>query len=154
MPADASRPLQALDERPVLAVRAIVRIAREFEDVCRELGLSLSQYRLMLFVRHGPRRAGELAAQAAIKRPTLTAIVDGLERQGRLRRVRVESDRRAVDLELTPAGLRAMRQLETRLADLMDMLCLGGDHDGMLDALAELSTLVDREVERRTADDA
>jgi len=80
------------DDRAARAVRSIVCISRVFERACRGTGLSLPQYRLLLFLRHGPKRAGELAAEVAIQRPTLTALVAGLEREDRLRRVADERD--------------------------------------------------------------
>ena len=48
------------DRRTKGAVRAIVFLYREFERVCRNEGISIPQYRLLLFLRHGPKRAGEL----------------------------------------------------------------------------------------------
>ena len=97
----------SIDPRIARAVRSIACISRAFEQVCRIEGLSLPQYRLLLFLRHGPKRAGELAAQVAIKRPTLTALVDGLERESCLKRVADISDGRGVSIEITPtaAGL-------------------------------------------------
>ena len=114
-PGDADR-----DRRSTGAVRAIVFLYREFERVCRDEGISIPQYRLLLFLRHGPKRAGELAARAAIQRPTLTSLVDGLEKDGRLRRIQVEADRRGVRLELTEDGDKALRSVEARLSDLIE----------------------------------
>jgi DNA-binding MarR family transcriptional regulator len=104
---------------------------------------------LLLFLRHGPKRAGELAARAAIQRPTLTSLVDGLEKDGRLRRIQVEADRRGVRLELTETGVVAMRSVEVRLSTLLEGLCDKGDKDGILDGFAGIARILDREVEER-----
>jgi len=133
-------------------VRAIVFLYREFERACRDEGMSIPQYRLMLFLRHGPKRAGELAARAAIQRPTLTSLVDGLEKDGRLRRVQVEADRRGVRLELTESGVRDLHAVEARLAFLLDGLFeadAARDREEILDALLKLARILDGEVEKR-----
>ncbi len=137
------------DRRATRAVRAIVFPYREFERVCRDEGISIPQYRLLLFLRHGPKRAGELAARAAIQRPTLTSLVDGLEKDGRLRRVQVEADRRGVRLELTEGGVQAMRGIEARLSDLVEELCDKGDKDEILNGFMEMACVLDREVDER-----
>ena len=84
--------------RTAEAVRAIVFTSRLFEYECRELGISLAQYRLLLYLRHGPKRAGELAAQAAITRPSLSVLLVALEKAGLIRRSDVEGDGRGVRL--------------------------------------------------------
>ncbi len=137
------------DRRATRAVRAVVFLYREFERVCRDEGISIPQYRLLLFLRHGPKRAGELAARAAIQRPTLTSLVDGLEKDGRLRRVQVEADRRGVRLELTEGGVQAMRGIEGRLSDLLEELCEKGDKDEILNGFMEMACVLDREVDER-----
>src|SRR5262245_6195721 len=83
---------EPLDRAPRMdrAVRAVAILSRQFERSCLEIGLSLPQYRLLLYVRGGPERAAVLAARAAVRRPTLTALVDGLEKEGLLERSSVE----------------------------------------------------------------
>ena len=147
-PIEGAEPAE-LDRRATGAVRAIVFLYREFERASRDEGISIPQYRLLLFLRHGPKRAGELAARAAIQRPTLTSLVDGLEKDGRLRRVEVEGDRRVVRLELSEDGLKAMRCLEARLSGLLEGLCEKGDKEEILNGLMGMARVLDREVENR-----
>lgn len=118
---------------------AIAVLSRRFERTCQEAGLSLPQYRLLLYVRGRPQRAAELADQAAIKRPTLTALVDGLVEQGLLRRMAVEGDRRGIRLELTDAGLKSLRRCEESLCELLVRSSAGGDGARILDGLGELA---------------
>lgn len=138
------------DRRATAAVRSIVFLYREFERACRDEGISIPQYRLLLYLRHGPKRAGELAARAAIQRPTLTSLVDGLEKDGRLRRVQVEADRRGVRLELSDVGMRDMRRIEDKLAGLIEGLIEDSDAAGsILDAFNRVARILDGEVEKR-----
>ena len=140
------------DVRLSRAVRTVAIVSRVFEQVCREAQISLPQYRLLLFLRHGPKRAGELAARAAIKRPTLTAIVAGLEKEGRLTRIADEIDGRGVRIEITAQGMAAVKEAETQLGEIVQQLCGLGDYERLLGALDDLATIVDAETFRHIAE--
>jgi len=126
------------------AVRAAAMLSRYFERCCLEIGLSLPQYRLLLFVRRGPQRAADLATQAAVRRPTLTALVDGLEKEGLLIRCAVEGDRRGIRLELTPKGSEMLDRAEDHLVKLLDHMLEHGDRTRVLDGLEELMGVLER----------
>jgi len=128
------------------AVRAVAILSRQFERSCLEIGLSLPQYRLLLYVRRGPQRAAQLAASAAVRRPTLTALVDGLEKEGLLERRSVEGDRRGIRLELTPRGLALLDRAEAHLGHVVDELAAEGDADSILGGLDELASILERRV--------
>ena len=51
-----------------LAVRSIVSLYREFEQVARRSNISLGQYRTLLYLRAGPKNAGAIAAAGEINR--------------------------------------------------------------------------------------
>jgi DNA-binding MarR family transcriptional regulator len=131
------------------AVRALAITSRLFEQACQEAGLSLPQYRLLLWVRAGPRRAAELAERIAVRRPTVTALVDGLSEQGYVRRIPVEGDRRGIKLELTDEGLAALDAAEATLGELLDAIAKAGDRRRILDGLDELAEVLEIELERR-----
>ena len=99
----------------VAGIRLLARLARVAERACQTSGISLPQYRLLVSVSGRPQRASELAAHVGVSRPTLTSLVDGLERSGLLRRVPVPTDRRGIQLEPTQAGLAAVTRLETEI---------------------------------------
>lgn len=149
MPIEDSQAEASRDPRLARAARSMAFLARIFEQVARDTGVSLPQYRLLVFLRHGPQRAGELAARAAIKRPTLTALVDTLEKEDRLLRVADEQDGRGVRIEITEAGHGALREVETKLCEVVDELCRLGDYEVLLSALDDLSGRLDVEFERR-----
>ncbi len=147
--ASAETGTPAEDRRVLRGLRAIVLIHRAFEQASRKIGVSIPQYRLLLFLRHGARRAGELAASAAVKRPTLTALVTGMEKEGWLRRVQVEGDRRGVALELTSRGGEAIEAIEASLGEMFDELCSAGDREKILDSFDEMAEIVAAGVDDR-----
>jgi DNA-binding MarR family transcriptional regulator len=96
-------------------IRLLARLARVAELTCQQTGISLPQYRLLVSITGSPQRASELAAHVGVSRPTLTSLVDGLEASGCLRRAPVLSDRRGIQLVLTPAGRAAVARADAAL---------------------------------------
>ena len=116
---------------------------------CRELEVSMAQYRMLLYLRHGPRRAGELAARASITRPSLSTLIAAMEKQGLLRRTTVDDDRRGVRLELTRKGLLAIERIEERFGEIFDDAAKDCDRSRLLDALEELTRSLNDQIEAR-----
>ena len=121
------------------AARVLVHLVRVLEKDCEEVGLTLSQYRLLSMIDASPQRAGRLAERAAVSPPAVTAALDALEERGLVARRRDPEDRRAVALRLTRDGAAALRASDramgrtlTRLvppesqADLVDDLLAVG----------------------------
>ncbi|MGC8627423.1 MAG: MarR family winged helix-turn-helix transcriptional regulator [Acidimicrobiales bacterium] len=101
----------------ISAGRSLSRLSRLLELASASAGLTLAQYRVLVFLAQRPQRARSLAAKAEVQRSTLSAIVGGLCRGGLLVRNPVESDGRGVELELTDAGRSALRQVDATLAE-------------------------------------
>jgi DNA-binding MarR family transcriptional regulator len=102
------------------AVRAVAFTARKLE---RELGeMTLPQFRVLTLVASSVERANRIAELAAVSRPSLTGLLDGLEARGWVRRVDVVGDRRGVLLEVTDAGQRALASAEQAMARSLDEL--------------------------------
>ena len=101
-----------------------------------------------------PQRASELAARVGVTRPTLTSLVDGLAQGGLLRRARVPSDRRGIQLIPTEAGQRALARAEAALTQRLlqlfdrDMTRIAGG------IISELGSALDRQAEARIDDSA
>ncbi|MDH5676105.1 MAG: MarR family transcriptional regulator [Myxococcales bacterium] len=131
------------------AVRAIVFSARLFEYECRQLGVSMAQYRMLLYLRHGPRRAGELAQQAAITRPSLSTLIAALEQMGLVQRSGVDADRRGVRLELTRKGLSEIGRVEKRFGEVFDDASVDCDRPRLVAALEELAAVLGDQIEAR-----
>jgi DNA-binding MarR family transcriptional regulator len=147
----SSPPVEASDEL-VVAARVLARLARVAERACGEAGLSLPQYRLLVFVAKAPQRAGDLASRSAVSRPTLTSLVDGLERQELVRRVPVEGDRRGIQLELTEAGRATLAETESRLTHRLGDLVARSGADALIGALAAIGGTLDEDLDKALAE--
>ena len=104
--------------RALLAVMPLVgRLAsmkaREIGTVSPERGKVLSR------LSHGPMRSGELAQQCLLTPPATTELVEGLAREGLVRREDDPSDRRAVMVSLTAAGRREVERYQSAFADAL-----------------------------------
>ncbi|HEY6597303.1 MAG TPA: MarR family transcriptional regulator [Asanoa sp.] len=104
--------------------------------------------------RDVPYRAGpsELAAELRMSPAAMTGRLDGLEKRGFVRRLPSDTDRRKVDIELTPAGLAAWHEAmdvlgeeeerilgvlsaaeRRQLADLLRQVNLAAEDPGTID---------------------
>jgi DNA-binding MarR family transcriptional regulator len=114
---------------------------------CAELELSASQVHTLLAMGHeGPLTMGDLARRVAVTEKTTTGLVDRLERDGLVQRLRDPADRRVVRVKLTARGTRLARRLDAELLEkltrLMGRLDAGDRRDlfriiGKLTDLAE-----------------
>lgn len=75
-----------------------------------DVDLSLAQYRVLGHLAEvDTAAASALAGRLEVSRPSVTALIDGLEARGLVERRGCAEDRRRVELRLTPAGARALR---------------------------------------------
>jgi DNA-binding MarR family transcriptional regulator len=106
------------------AVRALAFGARVIERALDDM--TLPQFRVLSLIASSPERASRVAEKAAVSRPSLTGLLDGLEARGWVRRVEVDGDRRGVGLEVTSEGRAALRTAEeaaqTRLEHVLEQV--------------------------------
>ncbi len=119
-------------------MRLVVSLYREFEHVARRGDLSMAQYRTLLYLMGGTRRAGELAAANAVTKPTVSAMIGSLRQQGWVTDSIDPADGRVSRIELTAAGRARVEQFETALADRMEELIPGVNRDELRSSLAAL----------------
>ncbi len=129
------------DTDPVHGVRLVVSLYREFEQVARRGDLSMAQYRTLLYLLGGSRRAGELAAANAVTKPTVSAMINGLRQLGWVADVVDETgDGRVTRIELTSAGRRRLEAFEAELSARMEELLPGVDQAEVRRFFGELQT--------------
>lgn len=93
---------------PVPAARALAYLARGAERALDDAGMSMSQYRMMAYLSHQTDGASDLAGKLQISRPSVTALVDGLEAKGFVVREPDPTDRRRTAVVLTRKGRAAL----------------------------------------------
>ncbi len=93
-----------------LAALLAPRVARLTRRLIRESGgISRTQLSVLATLRDGgPRCITELAESERVTQPSMTVLVSKLERQGWARREPHPSDRRSVNVAITPAGLEQL----------------------------------------------
>ena len=100
-----------------MAIRHIVRaVDLHSRQLVEEHGLTGPQIAtLRAACRLGRTSSGELARAVQLTQPTITGILDRLERRGLISRCRGERDRRSVFITVTPEGSRAVNAVPSAL---------------------------------------
>lgn len=100
------------------AFRAIVRLLAVLEggelSLWRRRGLTLTQMRALYRVSAtGAATCGEVGEHLHMQPSATSGLLNRLVQRGLLERTTRESDRRVVEMRLTPAGLEAVGDIET-----------------------------------------
>ena len=94
-----------------LLAQASHRISGEFHREVEAAGLSVTEWRVLASLADGARETiGTLSQLTLTKQPTLSKIVQRMERQGLVMRGNMESDKRQTLVALTPQGQKVARR--------------------------------------------
>ena len=109
----------ALEDEVLIALR---RIMRAFDlrsrSLMLDIGLTAPQLAaLQAVARCQPVTAGEVAREIHVGQPTVTGILDRLERRGLIQRSRGQQDRRHVNVILTDEGRQVLQGAPSVLQD-------------------------------------
>ena len=88
--------------------RVAAWLSKRVEVALATVDLTLPQYRVLGILAEGASAASGLADRLAVRRPSITAIVDGLVARDLVDQRQEEDDRRRVALRVTPAGARIL----------------------------------------------
>jgi DNA-binding MarR family transcriptional regulator len=125
-----------------------IHLVRRSRLADQELGVPPGQLSaLSVLVFGGRRTLAELAAAEQVTSPTMTRIVDGLERSGLARRSPHPGDRRASIVAATAKGRRLMERGRDRRVDLITGL-LEHLSDGEVDAVRRAASALARALEQ------
>jgi DNA-binding MarR family transcriptional regulator len=142
-----------LAEQLLRLTRRVHRIQKRHLER-RELGITPAQSRLLRTLAHygSPPRMADLAERLEVVPRAVTTLVDGLEANGKVRRVPDPVNRRVIRIELTDDGRVALRELRAaRRSAAEEILAPLGD--GQREALGELlDTLIDGTVPAQCGD--
>ncbi len=119
-------------------------------------GMTLTQASALATLRdRGPQRVTDLAAREGVRQPTCTGLVKLMEEQGWVRRRVDASDRRAVMVELTDEGQRALAAITDARVEVLERYLKPLSHEdrgALAHALPSLSKLIESR-ERGSAED-
>jgi DNA-binding MarR family transcriptional regulator len=135
-------------DRMSRALWTLTRLHRQLEAA--DSGLTLPQFRMLSRLSAGGVQSAKLAEHLAVRKPTITAVADGLVAAGFAARANQEGDRRVKRLELTDAGRAALAAAEQAFADrLAPILAELDDPDRLLNDLAAVGEILDARMARK-----
>lgn len=87
-----------------LLARASHAVSSEFHDRLRARGVTVPVWRVLATLSGGPETVTALADACLLQQPTMTKVLDRMEREGLVRRQQDGRDRRLVRVSLAPRG--------------------------------------------------
>jgi DNA-binding MarR family transcriptional regulator len=84
--------------------------------------LTMGQFRTLRHLAAGYSTSADLARHLVVTPPTVTRLIDGLQRKGLVQRVSSSADRREVGLELTDAGRAILREFQRKASKRVQLL--------------------------------
>ena len=146
MSSEASSRAEAID---LIATTLAPRASRLTRLLVRSAGsreLSRTETGALLSLLDGPRRITELAATEALAQPTVTQLVDKLEKRALVERQRADDDGRVVLVAISDLGREQLEALRSRARAVMRET-LSGLSDEELDELVAAAQTLGRLVE-------
>ena len=87
-----------------LLARASFVVSSEFHGRLRARGVSVPVWRVLAMLSGGPETVTTLAEGCLLQQPTMTKVLDRMERDGLVKRQQDARDRRLVRVHLAPKG--------------------------------------------------
>lgn len=145
----------SLADRPgallVIAARTGQELARRR---LRPMGLTVQMCGVLNLLAEGPISQQALGEQLGIDRTTVVELIDGLEGQGVVVRVRNAADRRSYSLNLTPRGRvvqkRASKAFDAAAAEFFGAL-KPAEQKALSDMLRRMIATADRQLKESSA---
>jgi DNA-binding MarR family transcriptional regulator len=113
--------------------------------------LEVSQRELALLralAAEGPMITRELAGRFGVPLSTMTGLIDRMEKKGLIRRLPHRRDRRAIELEATPAGALALREhfrsMEAMARGMLEALT-DRDQQALIAVLRRMRSAIERQ---------
>jgi homoprotocatechuate degradation regulator HpaR len=135
----------------MLLLQARESVMSMFRPVLKQFSLTEQQWRIIRALNDHPRQemeAGQIARVCCILSPSLTGVLERMDRDGLIRRSRVASDQRKVIVSLTPQS----QALVKRISPLIDEQYRSLEHRIGAKALAEAYRLLDTLIETLPGD--
>jgi DNA-binding MarR family transcriptional regulator len=99
--------------------RVAAWLSKRVEVALAQVELTLPQYRVLGILAEGSAAASGLADRLAVRRPSITALIDGLVARGLVDRRQEDADRRRVELRLTPDGASTLARADAAVDEYL-----------------------------------
>ena len=99
--------------------RVAAWLSKRVEVALGTVDLTLPQFRVLGILAEGSSAASGLADRLAVRRPSITALIDGLVARGLVHRRQEDTDRRRVELRLTDEGARILADADRAVDDYL-----------------------------------
>ncbi len=99
--------------------RVAAWLSKRVEVALSTVDLTVPQFRVLGLLAEGSSAASLLADRLAVRRPSITALIDGLVARGLVDRRQEDSDRRRVELRLTEDGERTLAAADRAVDDYL-----------------------------------
>jgi len=97
---------------PYLVYRITSQLNRNLRTGLRRSGINIARWRVLAVLQdHGRMNMSQIVERTIIEQPTVSRIVDQLEREGLAFRETCDRDSRFVHVTLTQAGEKAFREM-------------------------------------------
>ncbi len=109
----------SIENQIVASIRRIIQaVELNSRRLVEEIGLTGPQLAVLReAARSGPLPVGALARSVHLSQPTVTGVLNRLEKRGLIQRIRRSDDRRAVNVSITDAGREISESAPSLLQD-------------------------------------
>ncbi|HEX7007597.1 MAG TPA: MarR family transcriptional regulator [Alphaproteobacteria bacterium] len=122
-----------------LLARASIAVSREFNNDVDRRGMPIPQWRILASLWDNPGLSlSDLAELTVLKQPTLTRLVQRLQKRGLVRKEIDPHDRRLLRLSLTARGRNEVKDLIRIARERQKRVLHGLDADGLIAVLRHL----------------
>lgn len=135
----------------MLLLQARESVLSMFRPILKQFSLTEQQWRIVRALHDHPAQemeAGQIAKLCCILSPSLTGVLERMERDGLIQRSRVASDQRKVIVSLTPQSQTLVKRLIPNIDQQYDRLA----HKIGVERLAESYRLLDILIETLPGD--
>lgn len=120
-PFDRAVPMSDLESAADVLRDFYLRSHRVMDRLMASKGASFARAKMLMHIsRHGSMRSTDLSSSMGLSPRTVTEAIDGLERDGLVRRHPYPGDRRAKRIALTPLGSVAVERADATRLDYVE----------------------------------
>ena len=108
---------------PFLINQVTAYTNRRLREAFKSKNITISRWRVLaILIALGPQKIGELCALTCMEQPTVSRVVDQMERDGLVIRRLDSDDNRMVIVHMTPAGNSLCKRLLPTALEISDQL--------------------------------